>query len=152
MSDLIREMDDTNSDTSIVDFNFESDDEEIINQNDQPIQEIQGPVEIVYQEEQVILENGSSIQDQQNQQEQNNQEQQGEQNEISLPVQHYQVKPKPIKYKQPRECNIQQGYQILKTFGYYAHTSYKNVQQKKEQAFIKFTNYIISEVEKIKRL
>lgn len=33
MDDLLKEMDDTNSDTSIIDFNFASDDEEIINQN-----------------------------------------------------------------------------------------------------------------------
>lgn len=34
MNDLFKEMDDTNSETSIVDFNFESDDEEIIDNND----------------------------------------------------------------------------------------------------------------------
>ncbi|CAD8147388.1 unnamed protein product [Paramecium pentaurelia] len=152
MNDLFKEIDDTNSDTSIIDFNFESDDEEIIDKNDQPIQVIQDQVEIVNQEEQIILEKGSSIQGQQNCQEQNTFEQQGEQNVISLPVQHDHLKPKLIKYKKHRECNLQQGYQILKTFGYFAHTSYKNVQQKKEQAFQKITNYIISGVEKIKRL
>lgn len=34
MNDLFKEIDDTNSDTSIIDFNFESDDEEIIHKND----------------------------------------------------------------------------------------------------------------------
>lgn len=34
MDDLLKEMDNTNSDTSIVDFNFESDDdEEFLNEN-----------------------------------------------------------------------------------------------------------------------
>ena len=33
MDDLLKEMDDTNSDTSIIDFNLASDDEEIIFDN-----------------------------------------------------------------------------------------------------------------------
>lgn len=34
MNDLFKEMDDTLSETSIVDLNFESDEEEIIDKND----------------------------------------------------------------------------------------------------------------------
>lgn len=33
MDDLLKEMDDTNSEPSIIDFNFDSADEEIINEN-----------------------------------------------------------------------------------------------------------------------
>ncbi|CAD8152253.1 unnamed protein product [Paramecium pentaurelia] len=152
MDDLLKEMDDTNSDTSIVDFNFASDDEEIINQYIQPIQVIQDQVEIATKENQVTNEQNSSTKGEQDIQIQNNFEKYTQDNISSLPIYHYRQKPKLIKRKQPRECNLRQGYQIIKIFGHCAHTSYQNLQQKKEQAIIKITNYVISGVDKIRRL
>ncbi|CAD8060100.1 unnamed protein product [Paramecium sonneborni] len=151
MDDLIKEMDDTNSDTSIVDLNFASDDEEIIDQKVQPILETQDIVEIFAQEKQQVQKKAQIDLSQENHNEFNNIEKQEEENVISLPVQQIQLKPKQVKRKQPRECNLQQGYQILKILGNYTLLSYKNVQQKKDQALLKMTNFIISQVQKMKR-
>ncbi|CAK67278.1 unnamed protein product (macronuclear) [Paramecium tetraurelia] len=149
MDDLLKEMDDSNSETSIVDFNLASDDdeEEFNTDNIQPIQVISDLVEVTPLKEQV-----SSLQGQQDPQIKNNFENYAEENVTSLPVYHYRYKPKLIKRKQPRECNLLQGYQIIKTFGKQAHHSFKNVQQKKEQAIIKITNYFFNGVEKLRNL
>ncbi|CAD8143407.1 unnamed protein product [Paramecium octaurelia] len=150
MDELLKEMDDSNSETSIVDFNLASDDdddEEINFDKIYPIQIMSDQVEIAPQNEQI-----SSFQGQQNLQLQNTVENYAEEKIPSLPVYHYRYKPKLIKRKQPRECNLQQGYQIIKTFGKYAHHSYKNVQQQKEQVIMRITNYIFNGVEKIRNL
>ncbi|CAD8058172.1 unnamed protein product [Paramecium sonneborni] len=149
MDDLLQQMDDNNSDTSIIDFDLVSDDEEIINDNVQPNQESQDQEEIPIQEEQVVEEKAQTVQIEQNYFELNYIQKQEEDNVISLPN---KLKPKLIKRKQPRECNLLQGYQLLKSFGNQSLISYRTIQQKKDQALMKMTNFIISGVQKMKRL